>query len=189
MSALFRYRVVVARLLRTAPCAARTRPRLGLTWAADVCRRGLSLQLSWYLSTRLGPSLRGYEPVTRRKFERYFSSAVSTPRNRQIFASNILATYNQYGLDGIDIDWEYPGQPGNDGNVVSPSDTANYLAFLQVLRQTLPTTAKITAAAMTVPWADSQGKPMKDMSGFGQVLDWILIMNYDTWGCTCRAPL
>ena len=108
---------------------------------------------------------------------------MSTPQNRQTFASNILATYRQYGLDGIDIDWEYPGQPGANGNVVSGSDTANYLSFLRVLRQTLPSTAKITAAAMTVPWADPQGNPMKDMSGFGQVLDWILIMNYDTWGC------
>lgn len=108
---------------------------------------------------------------------------MSTAQNRQKFASNILAAYNQYSLDGIDIDWEYPGQAGNDGNVVDPNDTANYLSFLQLLRQTLPQTAKITAAAMTEPWADSSGNPMKDMSAFGQVLDWILVMNYDTWGC------
>ena len=108
---------------------------------------------------------------------------MATAQNRQTFATNLLATYNQYGLDGIDIDWEYPGQPGNDGNVVSQGDSANFLSFLQLLRQTLPPSAKITAAAMTVPWADAQGRPMKDMSAFGQVLDWILIMNYDTWGC------
>lgn len=24
---------------------------------------------------------------------------------------------------------------------------------------------------------------MKDVSAFAKVLDWILIMNYDTWGC------
>ena len=101
----------------------------------------------------------------------------------QIFVSNLVDAYNQYDLDGIDIDWEYPGQPGDDGNIVAPNDTANFLSFLQLLRQSLPVTAKITAAAMTVPWADSNGEPMKDMSAFGQVLDWILLMNYDTWGC------
>ncbi|THG97608.1 hypothetical protein EW026_g4420 [Hermanssonia centrifuga] len=113
---------------------------------------------------------------------RYFSPAVSNAQNMQTFATNILATYNQFNLDGIDIDWEYPGQPGNDGNIVNANDTANYLAFLQLLRNTLPPTAKITAATMTIPWADPQGNPMTDVSGFAQVLDWILLMNYDTWG-------
>ena len=108
---------------------------------------------------------------------------MSTVQSRQTFANNILKVYTQFNVDGIDIDWEFPGQAGNDGNVVSPSDSANYLSFLQVLRKTLPPQAKITAAVMTVPWADSQGNPLKDVSAFAQVLDWVLIMNYDTWGC------
>ena len=114
---------------------------------------------------------------------RYFSTASSTSANRQKLANNILALYNQFQLDGIDIDWEYPGQAGNDGNVISPNDSANYLLFLQTLRKTLPSAAKITAATMTVPFADSQGSPMRDVSAFAKVLDWILIMNYDSWGC------
>ena len=114
---------------------------------------------------------------------RYFSPAVSTSQNRQTFVNNILTVYNQFGLDGIDIDWEFPAQAGATGNVVSPNDTANYLAFLQLLRRTLPSSAKISAATMTVPWADPQGNPLKDVSAFASVLDWILIMNYDTWGC------
>lgn len=124
---------------------------------------------------------------------KYFSSAVSTPQNRQTFVSNILAVYNQFSLDGIDIDWEFPGQQGNAGNVVSPNDSANYLAFLQLLREALPAGAKISAATMTVPWADPQGNPLKDVTEFANVLDWILIMNYDTWGSSStpgsNAPL
>ena len=114
---------------------------------------------------------------------RYFSTASSTSANRQKLANNILDLYNQFQLDGIDIDWEYPGQAGNDGNVISPNDSANYLLFLQTLRKTLPSAAKITAATMTVPFADSQGNPMREVSAFAKVLDWILIMNYDSWGC------
>lgn len=120
---------------------------------------------------------------------KYFSSAVSTPKNRQTFANNIQAAYKQFGLDGIDIDWEFPGQQGADGNIVNANDSANYLAFLQLLRKTLPAGAKITAAVMTVPWADTQGNPMKDVSAFANVLDWILVMNYDTWGCKCNVIL
>lgn len=115
--------------------------------------------------------------------DRYFSTAVATPANRQKFSQNILGIYKQYHLDGVDIDWEYPGQEGNKGNRVSSSDTANFLSFLQTLRAILPPDAKITAATMTVPFADSNGSPRGDVSAFGKVLDWILIMNYDTWGC------
>ncbi|EKM59129.1 glycoside hydrolase family 18 protein [Phanerochaete carnosa HHB-10118-sp] len=124
---------------------------------------------------------------------KYFSNAVSTPQNRQTFVGNILQLYSQYGIDGIDIDWEYPGQPGNDGNIYMSQDPANYLSFLQLLRETLPPQAKISAATMTVPWTDANGETMKDVSAFAQVLDWILIMNYDTWGSSSNpgpnAPL
>jgi len=117
---------------------------------------------------------------------RYFSPATSSDATRKKLASNILTLYQQYNLDGIDIDWEYPGQQGDSANAVSPSDTANYLAFLKVLRKTLPPQAKITAAAMTVPWAGPDGQPLKDMSEFAQVLDWVLLMNYDTWGSSSK---
>lgn len=124
---------------------------------------------------------------------KYFSTACSNAANRQKLADNILGLYNQYHLDGIDIDWEYPGQEGNEGNNVSPDDSANYLAFLHTLRDTLPSDAKITAATMTIPFADSEGNPMGDVSEFAKVLDWILLMNYDTWGSSSNpgpnAPL
>jgi chitinase len=91
--------------------------------------------------------------------------------------------YDLYSLDGIDIDWEYPGQQGNSGNIVSSADTANLLSFLQLLRTQLPPEGKITAATQTIPFAGSNGKPISDMTEFAQVLDWVLLMNYDTWGC------
>ncbi|THH32949.1 hypothetical protein EUX98_g1250 [Antrodiella citrinella] len=117
---------------------------------------------------------------------RYFSPATSSDTTRKQLATNILNLYRQYNLDGVDIDWEYPAQQGDSANAVSPSDTANYLLFLQLLRKTLPPQAKITAAAMTVPWAGPDGQPLKDMREFAQVLDWVLLMNYDTWGSSLK---
>ncbi|RPD67257.1 glycoside hydrolase [Lentinus tigrinus ALCF2SS1-7] len=123
----------------------------------------------------------------------YFSSAAATPQGRTTLANNIYALYLQFGLDGIDIDWEYPGQGGNSGNGVSPDDSANFLEFLRILRSTLPPDAVITAATQTVPFADSDGNPMQDVSEFARVLDWVLLMNYDTWGSSSdpgpNAPL
>jgi len=124
---------------------------------------------------------------------KYFSSAVSSVANRQALVTNIVAFYQQFSLDGIDIDWEYPGQDGNTGNIESPNDTANFLSFLQLLRSALPPAAKISAAVQTVPFADAQGNPMTDVSAFADVLDWVLVMNYDTWGSSAtpgpNAPL
>ena len=114
---------------------------------------------------------------------RYFSPAVSTTVSRQTFALNILAAYQEYDLDGIDIDWEYPGQQDPKSNNFSPDDSANFLIFLQLLRGILPTTARISAAVQTTPFVGSDGAPLGDVSGFAKVLDWVLLMNYDTWGC------
>ena len=106
------------------------------------------------------------------RLKRYFSTACATASSRKTFASNVVSLYNKYNVDGIDIDWEYPGQQGAGSNVVSPQDSANFLSFLQLLRTSLPGTARITAAVQTVPFAGSDGNPMKDVSGFGSVLDW-----------------
>ncbi|KAH9943511.1 glycoside hydrolase [Epithele typhae] len=107
---------------------------------------------------------------------KYFSAAVATAQSRATFARNLLALYRQFALDGVDIDWEYPGQPGAPGNAVSARDTDNLLAFLTLLRQTLPAGAVITAAAPPEPWSTLRNGP-----AFARALDWVLIMNYDTW--------
>ena len=114
---------------------------------------------------------------------RHFSTSVASEKSRKTFASNIKKLYNEFNLDGVDIDWEFPGQQGEGKNKVSPDDTANFLVFLKLLRETLPHKARITAAVQTVPFADSNGKPSRNVAGFAEVLDYVLLMNYDTWGC------
>ncbi|ORY33431.1 glycoside hydrolase superfamily [Naematelia encephala] len=123
----------------------------------------------------------------------YFSTICGSKSLRKTFVSNILTAYNSYNLDGIDIDWEYPGTGGASGNAVSSSDSAHFLTFLKDLRAALPSGAIITTATQVWPFADSNGNPMADVSGFAAVIDWILIMNYDIWGSSStpgpNAPL
>ena len=38
-----------------------------------------------------------------------FSDAALTPTSRYNFARNVNQLVSDYDLDGIDIDWEYPG--------------------------------------------------------------------------------
>jgi GH18 family chitinase len=70
--------------------------------------------------------------------------------------------------------WEYPGQQAIGCNVVSENDSANFLSFLQTLRNLLGTNKFIISAAVSVtPFMGSNGQPMSDVSEFGDVLDYI----------------
>ncbi|KAH7343349.1 glycoside hydrolase family 18 protein [Rhizoctonia solani] len=115
---------------------------------------------------------------------RYFSDAVSSDENRHEFVKNIVQMYQTFNLDGVDIDWEYPGVQGAGSNQVSSQDSAHFLTFLQLLRSQLPKSAKLTAATQVTPFAGPDGRPLKDVSAFAKVFDWILIMNYDIWGAS-----
>ncbi|PPQ99036.1 hypothetical protein CVT24_003596 [Panaeolus cyanescens] len=112
----------------------------------------------------------------------YFSTAVQDEENRSTFIDSILSLYDDYHLDGIDIDWEYPGQKGMENNLVNKRDTSNFLLFLKGLRKALPPSAKISLAGQTTPFADDDGNPSDDVSEFAEVVDWVLLMNYDVWG-------
>lgn len=122
----------------------------------------------------------------------YFSPAVRTAASRATFISNIVKTYNQYGLDGIDLDWEYPGQAGS-GNLLDASDTRNYQTFLTELRAALPKGALITGAVAHTPWMASNGQPVASVARAAAAMDYIMIMNYDVWGSSSNpgpnAPL
>jgi chitinase len=96
---------------------------------------------------------------------------------------SIQQVYERFGLDGIDIDWEYPNGSGA-GNEYSSDDAENLLTFLEELRKTLPPSAKLSAATALWPFAGKDGQPLSDVSRFARVLDWIMLMNYDVWGCT-----
>ncbi|PFH52829.1 glycoside hydrolase family 18 protein [Amanita thiersii Skay4041] len=113
---------------------------------------------------------------------KYFSSAVATTETRERFTRNIISLYNTFNLDGVDIDWEYPGRPGDAENRVSSKDSENFLLFLQLLRTLMPPCAIISAAVASAPFVDATGQPIKDMTKFAAVLNWIVLMNYDVWG-------
>lgn len=122
----------------------------------------------------------------------YFSPAVRTSASRKTFITNILKVYNQYGLDGIDLDWEYPGQTGA-GNQLDASDTANFQTFLTELRAALPQGALITGAVSHNPWMASNGQPVQSVARAAAAMDYVMIMNYDVWGSSSvpgpNAPL
>ncbi|KIJ18459.1 chitinase [Paxillus involutus ATCC 200175] len=119
---------------------------------------------------------------------RWFSSNVATAENRTAFVKTVTNFAKQYGIDGIDFDWEYPNAPGIGCNLISADDTKNYLSFLQELRKD-PVGIKLTISAATsvLPFVDAAGKHSTDVTGFAKVLDYISIMNYDVFGSWSAA--
>lgn len=62
-----------------------------------------------------------------------FSDMVFTAENRKVFVNSVIQFIDKYGLDGLDLDWEYPGLPGI-GNTFRPEDKENFTALTKELR-------------------------------------------------------
>ncbi|KAG0257374.1 hypothetical protein DFQ27_005179, partial [Actinomortierella ambigua] len=118
-----------------------------------------------------------------------FSDVAKDAAARKRFINNALHFVRKegYGMDGIDLDWEYPGRKGTDCNTVDKDDSANYLKLLRELRQALdeefPDSYKlITAAVWVEPFAGEDGKPMASVDAYVPFFDYIMPMAYDLMG-------
>jgi chitinase len=63
-----------------------------------------------------------------------FSDMALTHESRNVFIQSVLEFVEKYQLDGLDIDWEYPGLIGA-GNKFRPEDKQNYTLLLSELRK------------------------------------------------------
>ncbi|KAF9000580.1 chitinase [Hymenopellis radicata] len=106
---------------------------------------------------------------------RFYSSSMDSSKNRTAFVDQVLDLVSEYSLDGVDFDWEYPNRQGLGCNTINANDTANFLSFLQELRE------RPAGKKPHTPFNDSSGTPLTDVSPFADVLDYIAIMNYDVW--------
>jgi hypothetical protein len=70
--------------------------------------------------------------------------------NRDTFASNLAKFVQDEGIDGIDIDWEYPGAPDimvGGQPIGKTTDGLDYLKFLIVLKKALGKDKSVSIAA------------------------------------------
>jgi chitinase len=111
----------------------------------------------------------------------YWSSSVATAQNRSTFANSLAQYAFAHGFTGLDFDWEYPAKQGIGCNIISPQDSANFLSFMQEMRQ-VASNLTLSAATSINPWVGSDGTPLTDVSAYAAALDWIEVMNYDVYG-------
>ncbi|OJJ96909.1 hypothetical protein ASPACDRAFT_1859003 [Aspergillus aculeatus ATCC 16872] len=99
--------------------------------------------------------------------------------NRQTFAQNVVDFIVDNDLDGVDCDWEYPGAqdiPGVPADYVESPQ--NYLEFLKIVRDLLPTSKSLSIAAPASYWY-LRAFPIKQMA---ELVDYIVYMTYDLHG-------
>jgi chitinase len=65
-----------------------------------------------------------------------FSEMARTVENRKKFVESVSSFIKEYNLDGLDIDWEYPGMEGN-GNPFIPEDKENFTSLMRELREAM----------------------------------------------------
>ena len=100
-----------------------------------------------------------------------FSEMAADATHRKNFANNCLAAVQQYSLDGIDIDWEYPGS-SDAGISSSPNDKANFTLLMKDLRETLGENRLLTIAGSANP-------KYIDFTNAVQYMDFVNLMTYD----------
>ncbi|KAH8649335.1 hypothetical protein BX600DRAFT_388677 [Xylariales sp. PMI_506] len=101
-----------------------------------------------------------------------------TAANRLTMATNIANFIKDNDLDGVDIDWEYPGEPDIPGIPAgSEDDGTNYLAFLVILKNLLP--GKTVSIAAPASYWYLKAFPIAAIS---KVVDYIVFMTYDLHG-------
>lgn len=100
-----------------------------------------------------------------------FSMMARDARKRTLFCQSCKEHIDNYGLDGIDIDWEYP-TAGPSENGRHPDDTRNFNLVLKELRETIGNTKIIS-------YASSASADYVDWKTAMLYMDYVNVMTYD----------
>jgi chitinase len=102
-----------------------------------------------------------------------FTKCAAEPELRLTMAANCAKFLDEYKLDGIDFDWEYPCVPSN-GMLASPDDRVNFTAFLSDVRDAVGDKLVTIAAGADVYFCECVQVPE-----ISKILDFINVMTYD----------
>lgn len=103
-----------------------------------------------------------------------FSLMSRTKEGRDAFKESVRKVLDEYALDGVDIDWEYPC---NDAAEIDcdPSDKENFTHLMQAMRDAAGTDRIVSIAAGGGDYFVRD----TEMDKVAQICDYIQLMTYD----------
>ncbi|WP_270939880.1 peroxiredoxin [Romboutsia lituseburensis] len=104
-----------------------------------------------------------------------FSDAALTPASRYNFARQVNKLINQYKLDGVDIDWEYPGNKAA-GIKARPEDKENFTLLLTAIRDVIGDNKWLSVASVGDNAILSRGI---EVDKIAPLINYFNLMSYD----------
>ncbi|KAF2147914.1 glycoside hydrolase family 18 protein, partial [Myriangium duriaei CBS 260.36] len=142
---------------------------------------GASLYARFTALKQKKPGLKAYISVGGWSFtdpgptQQAFSNMVSSAGNRASFINGLVKFMDNYGFDGVDIDWEYPGADDRGG---VEADTANYVELTKEMREAFGSRYGLTVTIPTSYWYLQHF----DIANIQHNIDWFNLMSYDLHG-------
>lgn len=144
-------------------------------WDHPECRDAIAQLREWNPNMKILLSVGGWGAGG-------FSEAAFTSAGRRKFADSAAALIERYGLDGIDVDWEYPGI-GWGGIAANPADKVNFTLLLKEVRQALEQKEQGRYLLTIAAGGGSYYLEHTQMAEVAAYLDYVQIMTYDFRGC------
>ncbi len=117
-----------------------------------------------------------------------FFHLANDPARRAVFTASAVQFLREHpGFDGIDIDWEHPGDNGASNGVQlgSPADGQGYADLMHDLRRALDQLTAETGRPYAVTTAINTTQPVVKRINFkraAEALDLVFMMTYDFYG-------
>jgi chitinase len=110
-----------------------------------------------------------------------FSDVALTRHSRRIFIQSVMDFLDRYDLDGLDVDWEYPGMPGA-GHPFRPEDKQNFTTLLKQLQNGFKSHARKTHHKLFLTFAAGASQEYMAHTELGRLqkyADTVNLMAYD----------
>lgn len=152
-----------------------------MAWLTNIATDTINFRKLVNRKNQYNPDLKILISVGGWTWSKTFSDAVLTESSRRKFAETNVKIVEDHDLDGVDIDWEYPGLIG-DNNVFRPEDKQNYTLMFKAIREELDKLTARTGKNYQLTTAVGAFKDYihhTEMGKAQQYLDYVNLMTYD----------